>query len=145
MKHNLIIASEQIRNRAELIVSGLPVDGSIEVVVRPYKVNRSALQNSFYWRIITIIGNEIGNTKDEQHDIYKGMFLIPIFVRDDPGFAEMWTTINNSGKERKMLIKEVLKLTSTTQASVKQMAEYLDDCCHHAAVLGIRLPAPEDR
>jgi len=145
-KHKLILSSEQIRSRAALIVSGLPVDGTVEVIVKPHKRNRSLEQNATYWQWITIIGNELGNTKDEMADIYKGMFLVPIFTRDDPGFAEMMAHLQSlPDRQHKIFTREVVRLASTTQCNVQQFSEYLDDIARHAADLGIKLPAPEWR
>jgi len=145
-KHKLVISSETIRTRARWIISELPIDGTVEVVVRPHKKNRSLEQNALFWSWMTIIGNELGNDKDEMAHIYKGMFLVPIFTRDDPGFAEMFAHVNSlPDHQHKVLKREVIKLTSTTQCNVKQFSELLDDIAHHAASLGIKLPAPDWR
>jgi len=144
MNIKLTIASEQIRNRAALIMAGLAVDGTDEVIVQEHKRNRSAEQNSIYWKWLTVIGNDLRNTKDEQHDIYKRMFLIPIFTRDNQGFADMMASVDGmNATDYDIFSREILKLTSTTQASVKQMSEFLDDIQYNATSLGIRLPAPE--
>lgn len=143
MNQKLIINSEQVRSRAVHIIQGLPLDVVHQVCIKPYKRDRSAEQNALMWKWLTIIGAELGNTKDEQHDIYKLMFLVPIFIRDNQDYAEMWRTVSALGSYEAMLKREILKLTSTTQANVKQMSEYLDDIQRNAAELGIRLPAPE--
>jgi hypothetical protein len=42
------------------------------------------------------------------------------------------------------LRRQVVRLTSTTQATTKQITEYLDDIAADARELGILLPYPED-
>jgi len=145
MNHKLIIANEQIRNRAMAIVEKLPVDGTVEVCIKLHKRNRSVDQNAIYWKWLTVIGNDLGNTKDEQHDIYKEMFLSKIFTRDDPEYSEMMEVVSQVPVKDggTFLRKKIIDLTSTAQASVKQLGEYLDDVQHHATSLGIRLPAME--
>ena len=148
MKHHLKIDTIELRNRAVTIANSMPLDDIHEIIIRPWKRDRSAEQNSYYWKILTVIGNDLGNTKDEQHCIYKRMFLVPIFTRDDSEYAEMIGAIDAMRKQHLGLVcdvldREIVKLTSTTQANVKQMSEYIDDIQNHATSLGIRLPGPE--
>ena len=142
MKQTIVVSSEELKNRAIAIVLNLPVDEPHDVAIKPHKADRSTLQNSYYWRVLTIIGSDLGMTKDEMHDVYKEKFLVPIFTRDDEGYAEMVDAIKDSDRQD-VLTREMLRLTSTTQCTVKQMSELIDDIQHHAASLGIRLPAPE--
>lgn len=141
MKTKIIVTNEQLRNRAVQVCGSVPLDTPHVVEIRPYKKNRSEQQNRYYWAIITIIAADLGLTKDEMHDEYKERFLLPIFIRDDSGYAEMVGAVlaADSG-----LMRQVVKLTSTTQCSVKQFGEYLDEIKHNACGLGIRLPLIED-
>ncbi len=121
------------------------------VEIKPYTANRTLLQNALYWRWLTILGNELGESKEDVAETYKGMFLVNIMRRDDLEFSEMLKSVNEvhlAGlKDQALqLKKEIIKLTSTTKINTKQMTEYLNNINHHAAtVLGITLPLPEDR
>jgi hypothetical protein len=140
VKQKIIVRDGPLRNRALAVCATIPLNEPHEVIIRPYKVDRSAAQNAYYWRILTIIGADIGMTKDEAHETFKERFLVPIFVRDDTGYAAMYQAVVDAHSS---LVREVVKLTSTTKCNVAQMSEYLDDIKHEAASMGIRLPAEE--
>ena len=146
-KQTIIIRDEQCKARAMAIIENLPFDPIMEVIIKPHKQDRSLMQNAFYWKILTIMGDDLGQTKDEIHHNMKHKFLVKIFMRDDDGYAEMVSALRAVKSESPGLAaslgREIVNLTSTTQANVKQMREYLDDIQHFASSLGIKLPAPE--
>ena len=149
MKHSLKIISEEVRRRAIEIIQNLPLDVIHEVKISEYKKDRSASQNALYWQWLTIIGNELGESKETMHERYKDGFLVQIFERDDPDYAEMIDTLRavyGQGMKTQALAlrKRIVALTSTTSANVKQMGEYMSEIEKQAASLGIRLPHPED-
>lgn len=141
MKTKIIVTTEQLRNRAAQVCGSIPLDSPHVVEIRPHKKNRSEQQNRYYWAIITIVAADLGLSKEEMHEEYIERFLVPIFIRDDSGYAEMVDAVlaADSG-----LIRQVVRLTSTTQCSVQQFSEYLEEIKHNAFDLGIRLPAIED-
>lgn len=126
----------------------LEMKGKLEVMYRPFKVDRSIEQNALYWKWLTEIANHTGSTKDEMAEYYKEKFLIGIFTRDDPEYAEMAAAIKAvseySQEDYRMIRKQVINLTSTTKCSVKQMTEYLNNIKIHATVdVGVNLTMPE--
>ena len=122
------------------------IKGHIDVIVREHMETRRAQQNSLLWMWLTEIGNATGETKERLHEVYKEKFLCYIFVRDDPEYAEMAMAIKavkaTSEAHYKALKREVVKLTSTTKCSVKQMSEYLSAIKEHA-VTGLRISLTE--
>ena len=142
-KQKFVLHNDHVRANLIARLEMMPLEPVMEVTIQAHKRNRSLEQNAYYWSILTIIGNDLGMTKDEMHEVYKEKFLVPIFCRDDRGYADMCGAVHalNEGKNRAW--KMVLEMTSTTQCNTKQMSEYLDDVQHHATSLGIRLPAPE--
>ena len=57
-------------NRIADLVRALSVEGKQWVVtIKKYQKQRSLPANNLYWKWLTIIGNEIGYSKDEMHDI----------------------------------------------------------------------------
>lgn len=147
---HFILRTEQIKRRLCEVLNLIPIDEENiqEVVIRPYKRNRSKLQNHFYWVILGLIAREIGTTKDELHETYKERFLVPIYERDDPEYAKMMETVRDVWRkgmktEARTLRKQVIGLTSTTNATVAQMQEYLNEIESHANSLGIFLPPME--
>lgn len=150
MKTKLTIISLEVKNRAVEIIKGLPLDVVHEVVIREHKKDRSAEQNALYWQWLTIIGNELGESKEDVHERYKDGFLVHIYERDNPEYAEMVQALREVWKhgmrtEAVSLRKKIVALTSTTTATVKQMGEYMTEIERHAASLAIRLPQPEER
>lgn len=148
MHKKIILKTPELRERAKLIIDSIPPPDECalhEVVIREYSPNRSADQNALYWLCLTIIGLALGYTKDEMHLQYKERFLIPIFIRDKDSFARMVEAVKavrrqGMNNEADDLKKEIIRLTSTTDANVKQMAEYLTDIYHAAAGHNIVLP-----
>lgn len=149
MKTTIIISSEELRRRAITIIESLPLDPISEVVIRGHKKDRSALQNSYYWLILTVIGNALGESKEDIHERYKDKYLVNIFERDDPDYAAMVQSLREvwkqgMKKEAVSLRKSIVSFTSTTTANVAQMNEYLHCIEMSAAELAIKLPFPED-
>lgn len=144
MKQTIVVLSDQHKARIKMRIDSLPVDPPYKVTISPYKRNRSAEQNAYMWLVETIMGAELGLTKEGMHDLHKQEFLVPIFVRDDPGYAEMYVAVECTPEpQRTALRREVVKLTSTTKANVAQMREFIDSILQQAAELGIRLPVQE--
>lgn len=149
MKQTIIIPDKERRTLALRVIENLPFEPVHEVIVREFKKDRSAEQNSLYWKWLTIIGNELGESKEELHERYKDKFLVSIFERDNPDYAEMiqsLRTVWKQGmhKEALSLRKRIVALTSTTDCNTRQMSEYMTTIEHDAASLSIRLPHPED-
>ena len=150
MKHRITCITPEHRNRALAIIGTMPIDPVHEVVIREAKRDRSADQNALYWQWLTIIGSELGMTKDELHEQCKARHLVPIFTRDNEDYSAMVAAVQavrSQGMiaEADALWSQVVRMTSTTDCSVRQMAEYLNEIEREAVGLGIRLPHPEER
>jgi hypothetical protein len=144
------IRSNDVISRLTAFLLEQPKEPLLEVIVQEYKKDRSAVQNSLMWYWFTIISNGWGWSKDEVHDYYKRRFLVRIYERDDIGYALMINSVRkvySQGfkKDAHAMMKHIVKLTSTTNAKVKQFMEYLKDIERDAASKGIMLPRPEDR
>jgi len=123
------------------------IKGHIDVIIKEHSETRRTAQNGLMWQWLTDIGNATGESKERLHEIYKEKFLCNIFIRDDPGYAEMALAIKavraTSEAHYKALKREVVKLTSTTKCSVKQMSEYLNAIKEHATFGGLRINLTE--
>lgn len=145
MKHRITCITPEHRNRALAIVGSVPIEPVHEVIIREAKRDRSADQNALYWQWLTIIGSELGMTKDELHEQCKSRHLVPIFTRDNEDYAAMVAAVQavrSQGMiaEADALWSQVVRMTSTTDCSVRQMTEYLNEIERGAGGLGIRLP-----
>jgi len=99
------------------VVESLP----LEVVIKPYKRNRTVEQNDYYWTVLTHISQETGYTKDDLHDMMRYKFL---------------------GMQKKEVAGVVIEyLPSTTKLKVGDMADYITQIDAWSAERGIALPA----
>lgn len=112
--------------------------------------DRTVAQNRLYWLWLTQWAKHQGTTKEHEHFFFKYKYLISIYQRDDQQFAEMCHAIRIVKKELgeteqyKAIRDGVIRETSTTKATVKQMTEYLnrihDFCLKH----GCKLIIPDE-
>ena len=149
MKKTIILSGDEQLKLVGDILASLPYSPVHEVTIKPFKKDRSLAQNSLYWKWLTILGNEYGDSKDDRHTYYKGKFLVSIFERDDEDYAAMIASIRLVKKdgmlrEYQCIKDEVIRLTSTTDASVKQMSEYLGNIETHAASIGVGFVQDDD-
>lgn len=119
------------------------------VTIEEWKNNRSGAQNALYWRWLTEYGHETGHSKEEAHEVMKYKFAVPIFVRDDAEYADMVASVKEVRKAgmyvyANNLRDQIVKLTSTTDFNVKQMAEYLTAFERFARSEGVDLSRPDD-
>jgi len=149
MTQKIILISDEHRKRAVTIINALPLLPVQEITIREHKKDRSADQNSLYWKWLSTIGTELGESKESVHERYKDAYLVNIYERDDSDYAEMIQSLRSVWKsgmktEAVQLRKRIVALTSITAANVKQMTEYMTEIERHAASLAIRLPHTED-
>jgi hypothetical protein len=143
-----VIRDEKVLNNLVEFIKNQ--DKVIECVVRDHRKKREVIQNSLYWFWITIIGHELGMTKEDVHYNLKERILVPIYMRDDPEYCEMIHSIKRMRKlgmdrECKLFKDQIIKLTSTTTATVQQFAEYLTEMERDSISKGIVLPHKEDQ
>ena len=94
------------------------------IEIKDDKDSRSIKQNRLYFQWVSVIGSELGYTKDETHVILRDKFL---------GYTETTTKLS--------VIKE---LRSTTKLKVKEFKDYLEQIDILMSEYGIILPRPED-
>ena len=132
-------------NYTQAINEGKP----LRVVIDQKQDDRSTAQNRLMWMWYGQIEKKTGQDKDSLHYEFKKKFLIYIYRRDDQQFAEMCHAIAKVKKsepdEYKAIGEQVIRLCSTTKATVKQMSEYLN-YVHDFAVtqLQVYLTVPDD-
>jgi hypothetical protein len=145
----ITISTEEIRARALVIIECLPLTPVHEVIIREKKRDRSSAQNSLLWVWYGVISKDLGETEDDLHYRYKKKFLVAIYERDDDDYRAMIQAVREvytEGKktQARAMEKQIVKLTSTTTASVEQFTEYLNKIEQDVAPLGIRLPNRDD-
>lgn len=93
-------------------------NGKYMLVVKKIRKVRSLPQNSYYWKIISLIAEDTGNDPDELHDHFKLRFLL--------------------SETRPQRVR------STTELNTSEMAVYMDKVIQFAAGLGINIPSPDE-
>lgn len=145
----LLIDDRSVRDVNAAIITVMEFEQPHEVVVRDLKKSRTLKQNKLMWKWLTFLGKQWGDTKDYYHLYYKDKFLVSIYERDNPEYSQMISNIRDvyrSGMRTKAveLRNQIVKLTSTRDASTKQMAEYLTNIDHDAQEQGVVLERPDD-
>jgi len=144
-----IIKDLKDRHKFKDAVDSIPVDTPKVIEIRDYAEKRRAKQNRLYFAWLTDMQNTqinefAGNEKAWWHDEMKKLFLVPIYVRDNTQYAEMMDAMGyvwNAGMESKheVLMKGVVRLTSTADANVRQFVEYLNEIQRYCHSCGISL------
>jgi hypothetical protein len=94
-----------------------------EVEIREKK--RSLPQNKYYWKLIEIISNDTGYTKDELHESFKSKFL---------GMVECKTIFGDVYERPE----------SSTELTKENFTKYLNKIHAFAAMQNINLPTLKD-
>lgn len=106
-----VLRTAAIRTAAQRFVGEIGVgEPPIEVIVREHRAKRSLSENAKLWTLYRRIGDHLGYTADEMHDVFRRMFL-PV----------KWVEILGEG-----MLTGYPCLTSTAKLNVKEAAEYLD-------------------
>lgn len=89
------------------------------------KTNRTNQQNSYYWVCMTTLGNELGNTPEEQSEIIKLHFKWYKTLKDKDG-------------------NEVISLESSADWDKELFSMRTETIIQFAAELGIYLMTPQE-
>ncbi len=111
--------------------------------------DRSKAQNRLYWKWLTQWAKHQGSDKDTEHLFFKRKFLSVIFYRDDVGqYRNTFDAVKVLKQQKHTMYQYVAsglnELISTTDASVQQFTEYLNDIHAFCNKQGCWLETPED-
>ena len=121
--------------------------GAKEVLVRDSKISLSTSQRNLYWMWVDIVSVTHGESKAEVYFRHKKDHLVKIFRRDDPDFEAMYDPLNTLYKvdrdKAMQLVNKIVDLMSISEASTKQMAEFMAQVQMSEALNGCSLPDPD--
>ncbi|MDQ1207259.1 hypothetical protein QE380_000182 [Acinetobacter baylyi] len=111
--------------------------------------DRSHAQNRLYWKWLTQWAKHQGSDKNTEHLYFKKKFLSVIFYRDDVGqYRNTFDAVKVLKQQKHPMYQYVAdglnELISTTDASVAQFTEYLNDIHAFCNTQGCWLDTPED-
>ena len=128
----------------------LTMNGECDVTVKKLDESLTDAQRKLYWVWCKIIGDSQGNTKTEQHWIFKKRFLLKIYVSDPDNHPEFVGVIGNMQtikvqcpEQFPAMRKLVYSGLSITKAKKHNMIDMLNDVEAFSRDNNIRLPAPE--
>ena len=132
-------------NYTKAIESGKP----LRVVIDQKQDDRSAAQNRLYWMWLTQWAKHQGNDKESEHLYFKKHFLARIYYRDDVGqYRETFDAVKILRDQKHPVYQYVADglndLISTTDATVDQFTEYLNDIHAFCLKHGCYLNTPDD-
>ena len=111
--------------------------------------DRSKAQNRLYWMWTTQWAKHQGNDKDSEHLYFKKHFLSRIYDRDEVNqYKKTFAAVKFLKDEKHPMYQQVAdglnELISTTDASVDQFTEYLNDIHSFCLKHGCYLNTPDD-
>lgn len=111
--------------------------------------DRSKAQNRLYWLWLSQWSKRQGTDKDTEHLFFKKQFLARIYHRDDVGqYRKTFTAVKALKDQKHPMYQQVAdglnELISTTDATVDQFTEYLNDIHAFCNKHGCWLNTPDD-
>ena len=143
-----ILVNEMVKINACTHIKSLIADGKLQVTISNTG-DRSVKQNSLLWLWNTEVANSgkgSYDTKEAVHRSVKQRWVIPILIRDDEDFAELykiWKKLYGSDVDRMNWFCD--NQVSTATLSTHQMAEVLTDMQRYYTGHGIQLTYPDLR
>jgi hypothetical protein len=150
MNKVITLKSEYQRDHAINTIRELPLEPVCDVHITLHKENRSLAQNRLLHKWFGEISKETGETTEDVKIRYKGKFLIDIYMqREDSEYAQTINTLRElyrqgHKKDATYLHAQVVRLTSTADANIEEMTEFLNLIEMDAGTHGIQLSRPDD-
>ena len=132
-------------NYTQAINEGKP----LRVVIDQKQDDRSTAQNRLYWLWLSQWSKRQGTDKDTEHLFFKKQFLARIYHRDDVGqYRNTFAAVKVLKDQKHPMYQQVAdglnELITTTDASVDQFTEYLNDIHAFCNKQGCWLSTPDD-
>jgi hypothetical protein len=113
----------ELPDQLKVFIASQEEGKALKLSIEPISKRRSNAQNAYYWACLQIMGDDMGYTKDELHEVLKIRFI--------------GTDSINVGTEEYKIPKTTAKLTTA------EFVAYMDQIIHLASTMGIYLPDPE--
>ena len=144
-----VLINESVRNLCIAKIKDLPVDGKTQVVISA-AAGKSTRQRGlqFLW-YTNVAKSGMGGRHEESveacHIASKYRWAIPIFVRDDEHFSEIYTEwMKMYGDDSDRMFWFADKMVHTEKFTVSQMAEFLTNFQEYYLNHGFPLVNPDD-
>ena len=147
---SLIINSDQARRSAISLVGGLPIDGTMEVVIKKADKSSTAKQRRLSWqwyKEVAESGKGQHDTKEAVHVASKWQFARPILLREDDVFGIIYNQFMDYVKGTpgyseccRVFSSEYI---STERMTKRQRAEMMTDFQRYWTWEGVQLTDPD--
>lgn len=150
---NYYLTSLKVFEKVKKRLEGITLDGKTKVTISDAG-SKSAKQRGLQWmgyedKARSGKGGRLGDTKENCHLEAKYRFAVPIFLRDDPFFADLYTGWCKKCEElddkHERMLYFVDQHVSTEKFTTSQMAEFLTEFRNDCIRNGIDLREPEFR
>ncbi len=146
---SFFLINPHIRDNAIKRIMELPFDGKAKITISDAgskSVRQRGLQFLWYTDVAKAgIGGRHEDTKNGVHRLSKFIWAIPILVRDDEFFADLYKAYSIAFKDKPERMEWFVDTQVHTEAfSTSQMAEFLTDFQRHYGAL-CNLTDPQDR
>lgn len=150
----IYLVNENARQKALRQLRAEPVDGTRKVTFSGAKdksTRQRGLQWIWYGDVVEAgIGGVEEADKNSLHIKAKAMFCLPIQIRDDDNFAEIYLALHNRWHHREEWESKFYwfcdRVVSTEDLNQAQMAEFLTEFKNHYGYeLGVELTDPDER
>ncbi|WP_404798933.1 hypothetical protein [Acinetobacter thermotolerans] len=133
------------RHHADACAQGKP----LVVRIDQKQEDRSKAQNRLYWLWVSQWAKHQGTDKDSEHLFFKKQFLARIYDRDEVGqYKQTFAAVRVLRDQKHPMYQQVAdglnELISTTDATVDQFTEYLNDIHAFCNKHGCYLHTPDD-
>ena len=147
----IVITTDQQRRYALSLVGELPLDGTMQVVVRKVDESSTAKQRRLQWlwySEIAASGLGRNDSKEGVHLDEKWQCCRPILLRDDEVFGIIYNAFMDQVKGS-VIFEQACRVfaqqyISTERLTKKQRAEYLTEIQHKWIYRGVSLTDPDN-
>lgn len=143
------LINDHVKGNLITHIRELPADGKLKVTISDAK-DKSVRQRGLQWRWYTDVaqagvGGQHEDTKEGVHLVSKWRWAIPILIRDDPFFAELFAAWKQKhGRNEDAMRWFVDTQVHTESFNASQMAEYLTELQRHYGQY-VNLTDPQER
>ena len=147
----IFLVDERALQTARVALRDAPLDGTVKVTFSSAKdksARQRGLQYIWYGDVVRSgVGGQNESSEERLHLASKYRWALPILIRDDDYFAELWLNYFEANQnDPKKLEWFVAHHVSTEALDQSQMAEYLHKFQdYYAHDLGVNLTDPDER
>jgi len=143
---NYFLGSNNARRMILQRISSLEINGGIKVTISD-SMSKSARQRGLQWLWNTDVANSgygSYDTKEDVHRAAKWKWAVPILIRDDPDFAELWPELLHLYEKNPEIMKYIVDNFVSTEDKDFAIHEYLTDFEQYYRGNGVDLCIPDD-